>query len=170
MIPAIAFIGRHDSGKTALIARLIPVLSAHGLRVGTVKHAPHLEMLDTPGSDSAVHFQTGASRVLLRGGHTSALFWRHGDDALRDQIDRLFADFDLVLIEGGKTEDCPKVEVFRRSADLPQEPLAGTVDVVAVITDDRIALPDGVAVISARNVEKIADLVEAVAFDAPSRG
>ncbi|MFC2078302.1 molybdopterin-guanine dinucleotide biosynthesis protein B [Candidatus Bipolaricaulota bacterium] len=164
MIPAVAIIGRHDSGKTLLIADLIPALVSRGLHVGTVKHSPHLDDLDAPGSDSGRHFAAGAKHVLLRGAHTSAFFWRHDPGPLSAEIDRLFPDCDLVLVEGGKGVPYPKIEVFRLGNDLTEEPLAGEIDVACVVTDDRIALPDGVAVLPTHDLDAIADRVEALAF------
>ncbi|MBI4412783.1 MAG: molybdopterin-guanine dinucleotide biosynthesis protein MobB, partial [candidate division NC10 bacterium] len=38
MLPVIAIVGRTGAGKTALLERLIPALTARGYRVGTVKH------------------------------------------------------------------------------------------------------------------------------------
>lgn len=166
MIPTVSIIGRHDSGKTRLIVRLIPALTARGLHVGTVKHAPHLEELDATGSDSAAHFDAGARRVLLRGARTSGLFWSHDPEPLSLEIDRLFTGCDLVLVEGGKSDPYPKIEVFRKGTDLAEGPLAGEIDVLAVVTDDRVALPDDVEILPTRDLERIADLIEAAAFDA----
>jgi molybdopterin-guanine dinucleotide biosynthesis protein B len=166
VIPAVSIIGRHDSGKTRLITRLLPVLAARGLHVGTAKHAPRLEDLETPGSDSAAHFGAGARRVLLRGASASAVFWAHDPGPLSAEIDRLFPDCDLVLVEGGKSESYPKIEVFRRGGDLAEGPLASEIGVLAVVTDDRVALPDGVELFATRDIEGIADLIEALAFDA----
>lgn len=165
MIPVVVIVGHHDSGKTSLIADLLPVLVARGMRVGTVKHAPHLANLDAPRSDSARHFEAGAYRVLLRGASTSALFWVHDNAPLSAEIDRLFADCDLVLIEGGKASSYPGIEVFRRGQELTREPLAGEIDVAGVITDERVALPDGLPVFPSRDLERIADFVEQLAFE-----
>ncbi len=170
MIPVVSIIGHHNSGKTGLIVQILSTLVARGLRVGTVKHAPHLEQPDAPGSDSAAHLSAGATRVLLRGRRSSALFWVHGESALDGEIGRLLVDCDLILIEGGKETAYPKIEVFRRGSDPTRQPLAGEIDVAAVVTDDRVALPDGLQVLSARDVERIADLVERLAFDGPSTG
>jgi len=166
MIPTVSIIGRHNSGKTALIARLIPALAARGFRVGTAKHAPHLESLDKPGSDSAAHFRAGAHRVLLVGASASALFWKQDSADLPAAIDQTLGDCDIVLVEGGRAEAYPRIEVFRRAADLTEDPLAGEIDVAAVVTDDRIPLPDGVERIGTRNLERIADVIEAIAFGA----
>ena len=39
--PAVAVVGRHNSGKTTLIERLIAELTGRGLDVGSIKHHSH---------------------------------------------------------------------------------------------------------------------------------
>lgn len=167
MIPSVSIVGHHDSGKTRLIARIIPILTSRGFRVGTVKLSPHLAHTDVPGTDSALHFKAGADRVLLRSETASALFWNHGVDGLSSEIDRLFVGCDIVLVEGGKRGPYPKIEVFRRAGDLRREPLAGEIDVDAVVTDERVAISDGIDTFTSRELDEIADLVELLAFGSP---
>ncbi|MEG0759029.1 MAG: molybdopterin-guanine dinucleotide biosynthesis protein MobB, partial [Raoultibacter sp.] len=40
--PALSIVGRHNSGKTTLIERLIAELVARGHDVGSVKHHSHV--------------------------------------------------------------------------------------------------------------------------------
>lgn len=71
----VSFIGPSGVGKTTLIEQVIPHLRTHGLRVGTVKHAPHgHDVVDKPGSDSARHRSAGAEAVLLAGASSTVLF------------------------------------------------------------------------------------------------
>ena len=161
MIPAVSFIGHHDSGKTRLLARLIPLLADRGFRVGAIKHAPHLTAPEDPGTDSGVLAAAGAEPVLLLCESAAVLAWqRTPEEGIEQLIERLFPDCDFVLVEGLKRGPLPKIEVFRRGYEIAQEPLAGEVDVLAVITDDRIAAPDGTVVLSPRNLPGIADLLE----------
>jgi molybdopterin-guanine dinucleotide biosynthesis protein B len=163
MIPAVAFIGHHESGKTRIVVEVTKRLTERGYRVGTVKHAPDLEEVDASGTDSAEHQAAGAVRTLLRGETTSALYFEHSEtDDLQNELDAFFVDCDLVLIEGYKGGPWPKIEVFRRGRDLRREPLAGEIDVLAVVTDERVALPDGVRRFGAHDVESLADFVETV--------
>jgi len=163
MVRAISFIGHHNSGKTRLLMKLVPLLNERGYRVGSLKHAPHLEQLEASESDSSQHRAAGVERVLLVGETASALFWDNDpDEDATTTIARLFAGLDIVLVEGMKAGPFPKIEVYRRTRDIPREPLAGEIDVRAVITDDPVALPDDVEVLSQGHLLDIADLVESL--------
>jgi molybdopterin-guanine dinucleotide biosynthesis protein MobB len=164
MVRAISIIGHHDSGKTRLITKLVPLLAERGYRIGSVKHAPHLEELDAREADSAMHRASGVERVLLVGESSSALFWENdAEESIAASVHRLFAGLDIVLVEGFKSGPFPKIEVYRRSRDIPREPLAGEIDVCAVITDDVVALPDDVDAISPGQLLDVADLIESLA-------
>ena len=49
---AFGIAGWSGSGKTTLIERLLPAITARGLRVSVVKHAHHDFDIDQPGKDS----------------------------------------------------------------------------------------------------------------------
>jgi molybdopterin-guanine dinucleotide biosynthesis protein MobB len=162
MIPVISFIGHHNAGKTRLLARLVETLTERGLRVGTVKHAPHLEQIaDAAGTDSAQLRESGAHRMLLLARDSAILTWQLPNlEHLENDIQQMFGDCDIVLIEGLKHGPFPKIEVFRRSGEIAQEPLAGAIEVIAVVSDAAIALPDGTARFSPRNHAALADFLE----------
>jgi molybdopterin-guanine dinucleotide biosynthesis protein B len=161
VIPVVSFIGHQGSGKTMLLARLIPLLLDRGYRVGTVKHAPHEETLDRPDKDSTRHRSAGAERTLVIGGSSYGLFWEpSSEESIEETVERCFQGFDLVLVEGFKHGPFPKVEVYCQTVGVSAEPLAGQIDVVAVVTDEHVALPDGVAVFSHHRLEDIADFLE----------
>ena len=51
--PAVlAVSGVHNSGKTTLLEKLLPVLRSRGLKVGVIKHDGHDFTPDVPGTDS----------------------------------------------------------------------------------------------------------------------
>jgi len=163
MIPAVSFIGHHDSGKTRLLSRLIPFLVDRGFRVGAIKHAPHLDAVVDPETDSGALAAAGAEPVLLLGESDAVLTWKRSpEEGIERLIDRLFPDRDFVVVEGLKRGPLPKIEVFRRGREIAREPLAGEVDVIAVVTDDRIAAPDGTVVLSPSDLPGIADLLESI--------
>ena len=115
------FAGYSGTGKTTLIERMIPRLGARGLRVSLIKHAHHAFDIDKPGKDSYRHREAGAREVLI----TSAQRWvlmhelrGESEPDLATQLERL-SPCDLVLVEGYKRADIPKLEIHRPSTGKP---------------------------------------------------
>src|SRR5262249_1488665 len=109
------------SGKTHLVARLIPVLTKRGIRVSTIKHAHHAFDVDKPGKDSWIHREAGATEVLISSAARMALLREHRDEtepSLEQLLQRL-APVDLVLIEGFKRDAHTKIEVWREETGKP---------------------------------------------------
>jgi len=160
MTQVVSFIGHHNSGKTTLLAQVISILLERGFRVGAVKHAPHLDDMDSRDSDSAQLREAGAEQTLLISDDTCALFWdTDPGKPIERLIERLFAGYDLVLVEGYKHGPFPKIEIYRR-LETRADPLAGEVEVMAVVTSKKVALPDGVKVLSPRRPDEVADFIE----------
>jgi len=162
MLPIVSIIGHHDAGKTRVISALIDELSERGLRVGAVKHAPHLETARPEGADSERLRAAGAAHVLLLARDAAVLTTPlPASDDLPETLQRTFSGrCDLVLVEGLKRGPFPKIEVFRRAGRVPQQPLAGAIEVAAVITDGAVGLPDGVPSFSPSDIAGIADFIE----------
>ena len=160
----VAFIGHKGAGKTQFICELIPVLRARGYRVGTAKHvSPEVEP-DKPHTDTHRHRMAGAERVLLYSERHGALFWDHGGEEVAHFVERFLNDLDIVILEGFKTGPFPKIEIYSVG-----EPLAGRIPVLAVVTNRKVIVPDGVNLLP-RDPEAVADFIEAVVPDAPGRG
>ena len=105
------------SGKTTLLTRLLPELTGRGLRVSTVKHAHHAFDLDQPGKDSWRHREAGATEVLIASGTRWAL--QHelrgaAEPSLEELVGHM-SEVDLLLVEGFKRHDHPKLEILRPS-------------------------------------------------------
>lgn len=136
-------IGRKNHGKTQLVVELVEEFRQRGLRVGTIKHTHHHHELDTPGKDSHRHRTAGAQVVGILSPSMSAVFLP-AEGALSDE-DRylmmapLFADCDLVVVEGDSQTTAPKIEVWR--AALGTAPIsADNSSVLAVVTDDPLSV------------------------------
>ena len=111
----IGLAGWSGAGKTTLLAQLIPILTARGLRVSTVKHAHHEFDIDQPGKDSWVHRQAGATEVLVTSSRRFALMHElrgEPEPPLMELLAKL-APVDIVFVEGFKRDPHPKIEVHR---------------------------------------------------------
>lgn len=121
MARVFGFAGWSGSGKTTLIEQLIPRFVAHGLRVSLIKHAHHGFDIDKPGKDSYRHREAGATEVLITSAQRWVLMHELRDapePTLAEQLDRMSA-CDLVLVEGFKRADIPKLEVHRPAVGKP---------------------------------------------------
>ena len=113
--------GRSGMGKTTLLERLVPELRARGLVVSLIKHSHKAIEIDRPGKDSYRLREAGCQEVLLLGDGRWALMHELRGDAepplayLLSRIQRC----DLVLVEGFKSGDFPKLEVWRASEGKP---------------------------------------------------
>lgn len=152
--------GWSGSGKTALMVRLIPALTARGLRVSTVKHAHKGFDIDHPGKDSHNHRAAGATEVLVSSPRRWALMHELRDDEPELTLSELVAKLspvDLLLIEGFKREPHAKIEVWRAAVDKPLI-AAGDSSIVAVASDGPV--PDcPVPVLDLNDAEAVAAFV-----------
>ena len=135
----LGLVGWSGSGKTTLVVRLLPELTARGLRVSTMKHTHHDIELDKPGKDSYRHRFAGATEVVV----TSPVRWaliRELRSAPEPDLDSLIARMepvDLLLVEGFKSHPFDKLEIHRPANG---KPLLAREDpsVIAVASDTRI--------------------------------
>ena len=114
-------VGWKNAGKTGLMERLVTEITARGISVSTVKHAHHTFDVDHPGKDSHRHRVAGAREVLLSSRNRVALMQELRDEAepsLAMLLTRL-NPVDLVLIEGYKRDDHPKIEAHRAETGNP---------------------------------------------------
>lgn len=156
MPPVVCIVGRPKSGKTRLITGLIPELQGRGHRVATVKHTTHDFETDTAGKDSFLHFQAGSECAVLSSAGKVALTRRVAGDLSPAELGRLISDdFDIVLAEGFKRSDGPKIEVHRREiGDLVCDPA----ELLAVVTDAPLEVET--ARFSPEDLAGIAGLIE----------
>ncbi len=113
--------GRSGMGKTTLLERLIPALVARGLRVSILKHSHKDIEVDRPGKDSHRLREAGCQEVLLLGRTRWALMHELRDEAeptLQELLPRI-QGCDLLLVEGFKSGDFPKLEVWRAEVGKP---------------------------------------------------
>ena len=137
----IGLAGWSGAGKTTLVAKLIPAITARGLKVSTLKHAHHAFDVDQPGKDSYMHRMAGATEVLVSSQNRFALMHelRGAPELTLSELLGKLSPVDLVIIEGYKRDPHPKLEVFRASVG---KPLIHPDDphVVAIASD--VALPE----------------------------
>lgn len=112
--PAIAIVGRHNSGKTTLIEKLIAELVSRGLDVGSVKHHSHKGFdIDHPGKDSYRHRAAGASETVIAAPGQMARIKTIEGEAECHEIVRTMPGHDIIVVEGYRKSGLPTIEIMR---------------------------------------------------------
>lgn len=136
--PAIAAVsGVKNSGKTALIAAMLPHLTAAGLRVAVIKHDGHSFLPDPADTDTGRFMAAGAWGTAIFDGEKYKVVRREAVDeaALIAQ----FPEADLILLEGFKHSPWPKLEVVR--AGNSSAPVCDPATLLALVTDLPLEVP-----------------------------
>ncbi|MBI2802124.1 MAG: molybdopterin-guanine dinucleotide biosynthesis protein B [Gammaproteobacteria bacterium] len=135
----LGFAGYSGSGKTTLLTQLIRRLKARGLAVGVVKHTHHEFDIDHPGKDSYELRHAGAARIAVGSARRYAVIVERPvehEPTLAEMLEVLGHErLDLILVEGFRHEQFPKIEIHRRESARPL--LAATDNsIIAIATDD----------------------------------
>ncbi len=156
-VRVIGVTGFKNSGKTTLVERLVGEFTARGLRVSTIKHAHHTFDIDHKGRDSYRHRKAGAREVAVISRNQWAVIRdMHGEPEppLAEIVAKLHP-CDLVVVEGYKRDDHPKIEA--RNLDLDHPTLAGEDDTVIAIAASGPVDDAPVPVFSRDDIPAIAD-------------
>ena len=160
MPPLFGIVGWKNSGKTTLTSRLIAELTRRGVKVAAVKHAHHGFDVDQPGRDSYKFREAGAREIAVVSSRRVAIMHELRDEAepaLEDVLERLEGS-DLILIEGFKRHDHPKIEARRREA-VQQDPMGEDVPGIVAIASDHEVETGDLPVYALDDVKGLADLI-----------
>ncbi len=161
-VPILGFAAFSGTGKTTLLTQIIPILKQYGLRIGLIKHSHHSFQIDQPGKDSFRLREAGASPVMLVSTHRRAMITEitpEQEPRLDDQL-KLFdqSALDLILVEGFKAEQFPKIELHRPSLNksllYPNDP-----NIIAIATDEVLEIPDNLTRLDINQPEMIANFI-----------
>jgi len=157
MKPIISIVGKSDSGKTTLLENLITELKQRGYRVAVIKHAGDDFELDTVNKDSWRFSQAGSEITALSSAHKMAVIKNLKRDLEPRELGQFIgSEYDLILTEGFKQGNHPKIEVHRQEQG--KELLIPPEQLLAVITGEPLDVD--VPQFSRDKVSQIADLIE----------
>ena len=153
-----AFVGKSNTGKTHLIAQLVPELKQRGYSVAVIKHCAHGFELDKDGKDSSSFIEAGADAVAMASPERLATLDRNQGQLSPESIAvKHFDRPDIVLVEGYKGDKMiKKIEFIKKGIseemEIPTEELFAVVSDFGVDTDKPVFQPD--------QIDQIADLIQ----------
>lgn len=154
-IPVIGFAAYSGTGKTTLMEKIIRELRSRNLRVGVVKHDRHGFEIDRPGKDSARHTEAGAETVVIASPARTAEIRQKGETL--EQCLRRFTDVDVILVEGFKQAEIPRIGLSRAAVG---RELTGPADQFIAIVTDEPAHRSSVPCFSWEETKELTDFIE----------
>ena len=156
MRPIVSIVGKSKSGKTTLLECLSTELKRKGYEVAIIKHAAEDFELDKVGKDSWRLSQTSGI-AAVSSPHKLVIFRRMERDLSPQELSRFIGGgYDLILTEGFKQGNTPKIEVHRKEQG--SELLSSLKQLLAVVTDEPLDVD--VPQFSRDEIQKVADLIE----------
>lgn len=133
-IPMLSFAAKSGTGKTTYLEKLLPLLKAKHLRVAVIKHDAHGFQIDRPGKDSYRLTQAGADHMILTSeNQTAAIFTHKGDRPNLSFLLSRVQNVDLILTEGYKLENLPKIELLRKGYN--ERPFCNPENLLGIVCD-----------------------------------
>ncbi|MCL2398518.1 MAG: molybdopterin-guanine dinucleotide biosynthesis protein B [Defluviitaleaceae bacterium] len=124
--------GVKNSGKTTLITKLIASLKIEGYRIGVIKHDGHEFEIDIHNTDTYLFRQAGSDTTLIYSQTKLALiktFANEDSNLNLQQLINYFDNCDIVIVEGLKHSNLPKIEVVL------ENPICNEEYVMVIATD-----------------------------------
>lgn len=156
MIPVLSVVGFSNSGKTTLVEKLVRELKTRGYRVAVIKHHHGDFDIDKPGKDTWRHAEAGADVVVLAAPRKVAVIEKLQAEKPLDEIIATISNVDLIITEGYKKENKPKIEVFRSAVH--QKIISPVGELLAIASD--VPLHYGVPCLDINNPGPMVDLIE----------
>jgi molybdopterin-guanine dinucleotide biosynthesis protein MobB len=160
-VKAVSFVAWSGTGKTTLVEKLISELKRRGYRVGAVKCDSHEFEIDIPGKDSYRMAAAGADTVLIASKSKLALIKKNDNlPEVGEILETYFSGVDIVLVEGYKMSNLPKIEIHRK--ELGNALICGSGEarhnLIAVVSNEPLGLD--VPLYDIEDVAGIADFIE----------
>lgn len=149
----IAVSGVKNSGKTTLITKLIPKLTEAGYKVATIKHDGH--DFDVKGTDSYRHKEAGAYGSAVFS-NNKFMIVKDNKDTSEEELMKFFPEAHIILLEGFKFSDYPKVEIVRKGNSTKS--VCKRESLLALVSDADLD-ECGIRIIDLNDIDSIAELL-----------
>mgnify|MGYP001970735325 CR=1 FL=1 len=136
MIKIIGIVGWKNVGKTYFATEIIKLLVSKGYKVGSIKHAHHDFDIDQTGTDSFKHREAGSKQVIISSSKRWAKIFENNnknEKNLKELIEE-FQDVDIVVVEGFKKENHPKIEIIGKNSQSINKEIN---NVIAIVSDEQ---------------------------------
>lgn len=157
MIPVFSVVAKNsNTGKTTVLCNIIKELKSRGYRVATIKHDVHGFDIDQPEKDTWKHGQAGSDMVMISSPEKFAMIEKVQVEYTLDEILEKINNVDIIITEGYKRENKPKLEVYRK--EVADELLCKDEELFGIVTD--VELDKDTPQFSFEQIKEVVDLIE----------
>lgn len=158
MIPVFSIVGSESGvGKTTVLCEIIGELKQRGYKVATIKHHHRGDFeIDKPGKDTWKHAQAGADVVVISSEVKIAKIEKLEEECSLDDIVKDIKNVDIIITEGYKGENKPKLEVIRK--EISEKLYSKDEELFCIVTD--FSLENKVPQFDFGEIKEIVDLIE----------
>ncbi|MFT5258608.1 MAG: molybdopterin-guanine dinucleotide biosynthesis protein MobB [Saprospiraceae bacterium] len=162
-IPVLGLCAFSGTGKTTLLAKVLPLLNERGLRVGVVKHAHHQFEIDHEGRDSYLLRKAGASQIAIASQTRRAYIEELPSEEKQPELSDALAllkpgNIDLVISEGFKLAPIPKIELHRAGQGNPLM-CEQDLHIFAIAVDEKLPLSRNIPQLDLNDVESFTQFI-----------
>lgn len=128
----LAVCGVKNSGKTTLLAEIVKELAGQGIKTAVIKHDGHDFACDVPETDSFRLKEAGAYGTAVFS-EQRIFIHKTGSGEREKELIRCFPEADVILLEGMKESDYPKIEIIREG--ISDRPVSNPEGRFLIVTD-----------------------------------
>lgn len=157
MIPVFSIVGsKSNTGKTTILCKIIEELKNRGYKVATIKHHMGEFEIDQPEKDTWKHGQAGADTIIISSPVKIAKIEKLQQEYNLDDIISQIQNVDIIITEGYKKENKPKLEVIRK--EISENIISKDEELFGIVTD--FPLKNEIPQFDFEQVEDIVNLIE----------
>ena len=156
MSKVIGVVGWKNVGKTFFVTEIIKLLVSMNFKVGSIKHAHHDFDIDQHGTDSFKHRNAGSTQVIISSSKRWAKIIENNNKKEKnlDQLIKEFQEIDIVIVEGFKKENHPKIEIIAKNSQIINSELK---NVIAFVSDEMF--DSNIPVFKKNDIESLVEFI-----------
>lgn len=147
--------GVKNSGKTTLIEKIVGRLTELNYKVGVIKHDGHEFVADHEGTDTDRHKKAGAKSVIIYS-DTKMMLIQDCHKARIEELIQYQKHMDIVIVEGMKYSNLPKIEIVR--GEISSQCVCDKETLLAVVTDVALENLD-VPIIGLDDIDSLLEII-----------
>jgi len=153
---SVAFTGPSNSGKTTAIVKIAEKLTKK-YKVAIIKNDPGDKAhFDVEGKDSWKFSQTGANVAVVSPTRTT-LFLQEKREI--SEVAKLFGEFDILIVEGLKYLDLPRIGIFRNKLDENYFPYIKAIACDGTIDLSKYDLPKDIDILDLNDSDQLIEWI-----------